>query len=220
MRRRKLATVLLFIIIPFLFGGLPQSEGKTASNIAGNPAQEQNAPNQQAESPKSITLTPGTTISVRIADTVNSNHNKAGDLVTGTVDPSVFISNQVVIPRGTEAHMRVMEDRKGGRLHGKAAVSLELVGLVINKNKVDVDSDDYHKSRGVLSAKLNATGKASVNGGTKAATSAIPETGAVSPIIAVFHAAKIELSSGTRIPFTLTMPFTFDVPDEPPATQP
>jgi hypothetical protein len=219
MRCRKPVTILLPIIVVFLFGGLPRTEGKSAS-IAGNPAQEQRVPNQEPDSSKSITLTPGTTISVRIADTVNSSHNHAGDLITGTVDPSVFINNQVVIPRGTEAHMRVMEDRKGGRLHGKAPLRLELVGLVINKNKLDIESDDYSKKQGVLSAKLNATGKASVDGGSRAATSATPEGGAVSPIIAVFSAAKIELSAGIRIPFTLMSPFTFDVPDEPPATRP
>jgi hypothetical protein len=62
---------------------------------------------------------------VRIADDVDSSRNRTGELLTGTVDPSVFMHNQVVIPRGTEAHISMVEDKKGGRLHGKAEVRLE-----------------------------------------------------------------------------------------------
>jgi hypothetical protein len=61
---------------------------------------------------------------------VNSSHDKAGDLFTGTVDPSLLVNAHVVIPRGTEAHIRMVEDKKGGHLHGKAKVRLELVSLI------------------------------------------------------------------------------------------
>ena len=70
--------------------------------------------------------------------------------------------------------------------------------------------------QGALSAKVKGAGKASVDGSTSAATSPDPEGGAVSPIIAVFRAAKVDLHAGTRIPFALTAPFTFDAPVEPP----
>src|SRR5690349_124355 len=60
-----------------------------------------------------VTLAAGSVISVRIADEIDSSHGKVGDLYTGIVDPSVMVGGQVVIPRGTEAHMRVVEDKKG-----------------------------------------------------------------------------------------------------------
>src|SRR5579872_6680597 len=85
----------------------------------------------ETDLPSEVTLPPGAVISVRLADTVNSSHNHSGDLITGTVDPSVLVDNRVVIPRGTEAHLRLMQDKKGGRIHGKAAVRLELVALVL-----------------------------------------------------------------------------------------
>ncbi len=161
----------------------------------------------------------GTTISVRIADEVNSNHNHSGDLLTGIVDPSVFVDDHVVIPRGTEAHVRLVEDRKGHPLHGKAEVRLELIGLVLHQDRLDVDSDEHVKKQSALDAKLKGTGKASAAGGTSAATSATPEGGAVGPILAVFRPAKIDMPAGTRIAFKLTNAFTFDQPDEPPAAQ-
>src|SRR5882672_6770498 len=51
-----------------------------------------------------ISLPEGTVIPVRLADDVNSRHDKEGAMFTGTVDPSVLIHDIVVIPRGTEAH--------------------------------------------------------------------------------------------------------------------
>jgi len=55
---------------------------------------------------------------MRLADEVNSSHDKVGDLFTGTVDPSVLVNDHVVIPRGTEAHTRMVEEKKGGRFQG------------------------------------------------------------------------------------------------------
>jgi len=61
-----------------------------------------------------VTLPSGYVIPVRLADEVNSSHDKTGDLFTGTVDPSVLVHDHVVIPRGTEEHVRMVEDKKGG----------------------------------------------------------------------------------------------------------
>ena len=205
----KLSARALFLIVPLLFGRFQQAENQGA-NTNGNTALEQNRAVEQSDAPAHVTLPAGTTISVRIADEVNSSHNHTGDLLTGIVDPSVFLDNKVVIPRGTEAHVRVAEDRKGGHLHGKADIHLELIGLVLNQQKVDVDSEEYRKKQGALSAKMKGTGKASAASGSSAATSANPEGGAVGPILAVFRAAKVDLPPGTRVPFSLTDSFTFD----------
>jgi hypothetical protein len=213
MRRWKLFTAMPFLFVPLLFACLGQTEG-AAERIAGNTAQAQARPSERADGSVPITLPVGTTISVRIADVVNSNHNHTGDLITGIVDPSVFIADHVVIPRGTEAHVRLVLNRKGGRLHGKADVRLELVSLVLNKEKLDVDSDEYRKKQSAIDSKLKGTGKASANAGASAATSPNPAGGAVGPVIAIFRAAKVELQAGTRIPFALESPFSFDGPVE------
>ena len=44
-----------------------------------------------------VTLPGGYVIPVRLADEVNSSHDKAGDLFTGTVDPSVLVSRFIAI---------------------------------------------------------------------------------------------------------------------------
>jgi hypothetical protein len=156
-------------------------------------------------------LPAGTVISVRIADRVDSNKLHSGDLLTGIVDPSVIYNDRVLIPRGTEAHVRMAENKKGGHLHGKAEVELELIGLVMNGRKLEVDSDTYQKDQGVLAAKVKAAGPATAGAGANMATSSDPGS-AVSPVIAIFHAAKVDLPPDTRVKFTLTAPFTFVKP--------
>jgi hypothetical protein len=122
-------------------GAAPAPQDSTANQSA------QDQPNGAPSEARRVTLPAGSVISVRLADNVDSSHGHVGDLLTGTVDPSVLIGNQVVIPRGTEAHMRMVEDKKGHHLHGKAEVELELVSLVINGQRLFVESDSYKKEK-------------------------------------------------------------------------
>lgn len=158
-----------------------------------------------------VTLQPGMVISVRIADKVDSSHEHTGDLVTGMVDPSLIADNRVLIPRGTEAHVRVVEDKKGGHLHGKAVVQLELISLVMDGRRLEVESDAYMKKKGAVAAKVEGAAPSGAGAATDMALGADPGA-AASPVIAVFRAAKVQLAPGTRIEFTLTAPFSFDKP--------
>jgi hypothetical protein len=158
-----------------------------------------------------ITLPPDTKISVRIADEINSSKHHAGDMFTGIVDPSVLIRDQVVIPRGTEAHVRMADAKKGGHVHGKAKLSLELVSLIVNGRRLEVDSDIKTNDKGALSAKGKAE-KDSVSHMGSATGLAGPAGAAAGPVIAVFAAPKVEVKPNTRLEFTLAEPFTFEKP--------
>src|ERR1039458_3116776 len=86
-------------------------------------AQASQEPPRSSDAPDTITLPEGTVISVRIADKINSSQNQAGAIFIGTVDPSVLVDSHVVIPRGTEAHLRMVEDKKGGRFRSEEHTS-------------------------------------------------------------------------------------------------
>ena len=159
----------------------------------------------------SITLPSGSLIPVRLADEVNSSHGKAGELYTGTVDPSVLVHDHVVIPRGTEAHIRLVEVKKGGHIHGKAKVRLELVSLVMNGESLGVETDQPSKKEGAAHAKVSAEAKKGAEG-TGAGTMAGNPAGLAGPVIAAFSAAKVDVKPGSRIEFTLEEPFTFRPP--------
>jgi hypothetical protein len=159
-----------------------------------------------------VTLPPDTIISVRIADEISSNKNHTGDIFTGIVDPSVLVHNQVVIPRGTEAHVRMAEDKKGGHIHGKAEVRLELVSLVVNGRRLGVESDQEVRGQGAAGAKARAAAKSGEHVGGSATGAAGPAGSAAGPVIAAFSAAKVEMKANSRVEFILAEPFTFARP--------
>jgi len=158
-----------------------------------------------------ITLPEGMVIPVRIADDVSSKHDRPGEMFSGIVDPSVLINDIVVIPRGTEAHMRMVHRKKGGHIHGKAEVTLELVSLIMNGQRLEVDSDVRTKKKGAASTKTSAIAKKGESGGGAAAVGGDPAA-VGGPVIAAFTAAKAEVKAGSRIEFTLESPFTFEKP--------
>jgi hypothetical protein len=159
-----------------------------------------------------VTLPPDSIISVRIADEISSNKNHTGDIFTGIVDPSVLIHDQVVIPRGTEAHVRMAEDKKGGHIHGKAEVRLELISLVVNGRRLGVESDPEVRGQGAGAAKVKAEAKSGEHLGGSATGVAGPAGSAAGPVIAAFSAAKVEMKPNSRVEFILAEPFTFARP--------
>jgi len=158
-----------------------------------------------------VTLPPDSIISVRIADEISSNKNHTGDIFTGIVDPSVLVHDHVVIPRGTEAHVRMAEDKKGGHIHGKAEVRLELVSLVVNGRRLGVESDPEVRGQGAMAAKAKAEEKSGDHVGVGTGVAG-PAGSAAGPVIAAFSAPKVEMKANSRVEFILTEPFTFTKP--------
>jgi hypothetical protein len=185
----------------------PQVSGQSAPN----PESSQHPPSS-SDAVDTITLPEGTIISVRIADKINSNHNQPGDIFIGTVDPSVLLDNHVVIPRGTEAHLMMVDDKKGKRFHGNAEVEVELISLVLDGKKIDADSEGVQKKKGALSTKSTALIKPGAVGVAEVAVAVNPIGAVALGGIAVLKSAKVEMKPGSRIAFTLASPLTLDSP--------
>jgi hypothetical protein len=197
-----------FLSITFFPLALAVSLGLYPTHAATN-AVQQYPPDQTF-----VTLRSGTVIPIRVADEIKSNHAKAGELFTGTVDPSVMIQDHVVIPRGTEAHIRLVDVKKGGHVHGSAKVRLELVGLIMNGERLGVQTDVPGKKESAVHAKGSAEAKHGASGVGGAVVTGNPADVAA-PVIAIFAAAKIDVKPGNRVDFTLEEPFTFRPPPIP-----
>ena len=186
------------------------------TRIASPPSNQQDRDREQDSRPNhdeypTIRLPEGTVVPIRMADDVNSNHDKPGTMFTGTVDPSVLINNTVVIPRGTEAHIRMVEAKKGGHIKGKAKVRLELTSLIINGQRLGVDTDAPSKNKGAAGAKSSAVAKSGAKSSGAVSNGGVGY-GVAGPVIAAFSAAKVEVKAGSRVDFTLESPFTFEKP--------
>jgi hypothetical protein len=190
---------------PKVVAGRPAAEPTRAPSALQEPEARQNPP---SENPM-VTLPEGYMIPIRITEEIDSKHGHSGEMYSGSVDPSVLINDMVVIPRGTEAHIRLAQNKKGGHIHGKAEVTLELVSLIMNGRRLEVDSDARTKKKGTLESKGAAAAK-KTPGAASVATG--DPLGAAGPAIAVFSSAKVEVKPGSRIEFRLESPFTFERP--------
>jgi hypothetical protein len=104
------------------------------------------------------------------------------------------------------------EDKKGGHIHGKAEVRLELVSLVVNGRRLGVESDPQVKGQGAMSAKAKAAEKSGEHAGGSATGVVGPAGSAAGPVIAAFSAPKVEMKANSRVEFVLAEPFTFARP--------
>jgi hypothetical protein len=198
---------LTFFTGAFFLSVFPAQAQEPARTQSDHSGQQQN---DVADDQPVITLPAGSVIEVRVADSVDSKHGQTGELLTGSVDPSVLVDNAVVIPRGTEAHIRLADEKKGGHIKGKAKITLELVSLIINGEQLRVRTNPETKSQGAADAKGSALKKRAQSGGSSLPGE--PVTAAAGPVIAVFTAANAEVKAGSRIQFRLERPFTFEKP--------
>ena len=113
--------------------------------------------------PKQYTIEPGTVLSVRMIDSINSGRNHAGDMFHATLDSPVMVGETVVIPEGADVIGRVVEVKDAGHFAGQPELALELTNVSVNGNKYTLKTDQYRqqgKSRGASTAKTVGTGAA------------------------------------------------------------
>ena len=113
--------------------------------------------------PKQYTIEPGTVLSVRMIDSINSGRNHPGDMFHATLDSPVMVGETVVIPEGADVIGRVVEVKDAGHFAGQPELALELTNISVNGNKYTLKTDQYRqqgKSRGASTAKTVGTGAA------------------------------------------------------------
>ncbi len=92
------------------------------------PPGTQTAPPPPRE-PKTVTLAAGTSITVRINETVSTNTNYPGDTFTASLVSPVIIDGFVIADRGSRAIGKVTRADKAGRVKGTAELALVLTQL-------------------------------------------------------------------------------------------
>src|SRR5689334_7322838 len=93
-----------------------------------------------------MSLPAGTNIRVRLAQTLDTKRNHAGDRFTATLDEPLVSGDHVVIPKGTTFYGRVTEAKPSGRLKGRAVMSLRLHSFVLNGRTYEIRSSSAGRS--------------------------------------------------------------------------
>lgn len=93
----------------------------------------------------SMTIPAGTTVTVRMAESVDSETGHAGQIVRATVDTPVMINGRVAVPQGAEAIGRITSVESAGRFRGRAVVALELTALNFDGKSIGVMTSAYQE---------------------------------------------------------------------------
>jgi hypothetical protein len=157
-------------------------------------------------------LPSGSEISVRLIDSVDSDRNNQGDEFRASLEDPITLGNDVVVPKGADAKVRLVTEQESGKLTGKAGLTLQLVSITTDGRTIPVESSDvseYSGSRGARTAKsaaavgaLGAIIGAIAGGGQGAAIGAGAGAAAGAGAQTVMKGQRVRIPSETILTFT------------------
>ena len=201
------------------------TEATTGSNAPGDGG---TANNSNSDSPslfarlthsgQSVALREGTSIDVRLNDTIGSSRNRSGDTFQATVDQPIGANGAVVVPSGATVTGRVVSARPSGHLETPPELAVTLTSLEVRGKRYEIATSTHswrgqsHKKHdakwigglagaGALIGALAGHGKGAAIGagvGAGAGTAGAYATGK----------KDITLASETRLRFVLRRPVT------------
>jgi len=171
-----------------------------------------------ARQPEHVTIPAGTVITVRMIDRIDSSRNRPGEEFAATIDAPVVVDDRVVIRRGADARVRLVESRSAGRMTGRSELHVELVGLAIGAQSYAVETGMIEKagaSRGKRTAEtvgggaaLGALIGAIAGKGKGAAIGGAIGAGAGTAVQASTKGEQVQIPPETKLDFTLRAPLT------------
>ncbi len=190
----------------------PAAAAPTAEAPPAPPPQP--APRQ----PEHVTIPAGTVITVRMIDSIDSSRNRPGEEFAATVDAPIVVEERIVVRRGADARVRLVEARSAGRMTGRSELQVELVGLAIGEQTYATESGAVEKvgaSRGKRTAATVGGGAAlgtligAIAGkGKGAAIGAAVGAGAGTAVQASTKGEQVQIPAETKLDFTLKAPLT------------
>ena len=168
--------------------------------------------------PEQIIVPAGSFISVRTIESIDSARNKAGDEFAASVETPVRVGNRVVVPRNSDAKVRLVQATSAGRMSGRSELKVELVSVTADGKTYPLETD-YHEQAG---ASRNTRTAESVGGGAVlgaligaiagrgrgAAIGSVAGAGTGAAVEARTHGDQVKIPSETKLDFSLKSPVT------------
>jgi hypothetical protein len=203
-------------VISITFTGAPTSSSGTRT---APPAPVVDPPAASASSRGAgVTVPAGTSLLVRMIDSVDSNKNHVGDRFRASLEQELTVDGVVVAPKGADVYGRLAEAKEAGHFEGKSQLKLELTDLLVNGSLQPIVSGDYEvsgSSRGANTAKKVGVGAlagtvigALAGGGKGAAIGAGVGAGAGAAVQVMTKGEQVHVPSETLLDFRIEQPFT------------
>ena len=163
--------------------------------------------------PQKVTIPSGTTLAVRLVDTIDSETAQPGQTFHATLDSPLAVEGDVAIPAGYEVEGHVVDVKSAGKFAGQSLLALQLDRISVGGKYYNIQTDQYRRqgtSRGKNTAEKVGAGAAIgaiiggiAGGGKGAAIGAAAGGGLGGGVQAATHGQQIKLPSETVLNFTL-----------------
>lgn len=204
----------------------PPPEPPPAPQVAAAPPAQQLPPPTPPPPPppafRNVTLSPGTTIPIRITETLDSATTQQGENFSGTVASDIIQDGLVVIRQGAPVSGRVIAVQEAAHYKGNSLLTIELTSINRRGEKITVNTDPYSvqgAGRGKNTAEKVGGGAAVgailggiIGGGKGAAIGAAAGGGAGAGVNTVTRGQQVQIKSETLIRFNLTNTLALKVP--------
>jgi len=189
---------------------------------ADTPASRSASPETGKQQSSQITVPAGTSILVRMRDSLDSSKNKPGDRFSANLETNLMAGDTVVARRGTTVYGRLANASSAGKFKGSSQLSLELTSIVINGKSYPLLTSTYDiKGKGeggettkkVLGgAGLGALIGGIAGGGTGAAIGAVSGAAVGTGVAASKKGEQLSVPSETLLEFRLQQPASLPAP--------
>jgi len=169
---------------------------------------------ERAEGPQ---LPAGTSLTIRMIDSVDSERDHVGQTFRASIDDPVMDSNgNTLIPRGADVMVKLVDDQQSGKIEGRTVLTLDLLSLQVNGRTLEINTDtvtEQSSSRGARSGKviggtavLGTIIGAIAGGGKGAAIGAASGAGVGTAAQVATKGQRVKVPSETRLTFRLNQP--------------
>lgn len=175
-------------------------------------------PPPPAPQARKVQIPAGTTIPIRMIDSIDSEVNKTGELFRASLDAPIQVDGDDVIPEGADVWVKLVEAKSAGRMTGRSELDISIVKLEFQGRSYNLESSVHEQqgsSRGKNTAAKVGVGAAIgaviggiAGGGKGAAIGAAAGGGLGAGVQIATKGQQVRVPSETRIDFRLEAPVT------------
>jgi len=175
--------------------------------------------------PQKATIPAGTTMAVRLVDSIDSEKNQPGESFRATLNSPLATEGDIAIPAGYDVEGHIVDVKSAGKFAGQSVVVLQLDRISVGGKSYSIQTDQYKRqgsSRGKNTAEKVGAGAAIgaiiggiAGGGKGAGIGAAAGGGLGGGVQAATKGQQIKLPSETILNFTLQNPLTVVVAESP-----
>jgi len=182
------------------------------------PAPPPPAPPPAPKPQEHLTIPAGTVATIRMIDNIDSSRNRPGEEFAASLDSPIVVGDRVVVSRGADARVRLVDAKTAGHISGQSELQLELIAVTINGLPYATHSGYYQQhggSRGTRTAETVGGGAilgALIGGilgrGKGAAIGSVAGAGAGTAVQVSTKGQQVKVPAETKLDFTLKDPVT------------